>query len=86
MTEDPEATSIDLANDFLEAEWMMEIVKYMKSEIDSLMRKQEALEFANPPRLRKFPRLLDQTNSEIESECLTSEHTNRIDTREAISH
>ena len=65
---------------------MMEIVKYMKSEIDSLMRKQEALEFANPPRLRKFPRLLDQTNSEIESECLTSEHTNRIDTREAISH
>ena len=86
MTEDPEATSIDLANDFLEAEWMMEIVKYMKSEIDSLMRKQEALEFANPPRLRKFPRLLDQTNSEIESECLTSEHTTRIDTREAISH
>ena len=44
------------------------------------------LEFANPPRLRKLPRLLDQTNSEMESECLTSEHTNRIDTREAISH
>ena len=31
----------------------------MKSEIASLKRKQGALEFANPPRLRKFPRLLD---------------------------
>ena len=53
----------------------MEILKYMKSEIASLKRKQEALEFSNPPRLRKFPRLLDLTNNDIMSECLTSEHT-----------
>ena len=31
---------------------MMKKLKYMKSEIASLKRKQEALEFANPPRLR----------------------------------
>ena len=37
----------------------------MKSEIASLKRKQEALEFANLPRLRKFPRLLDPTNNDI---------------------
>ena len=38
---------------------MIEILKYMKSEIAFLKRKQEALEFANYPRLRKIPRLLD---------------------------
>ena len=58
----------------------MEILKHMKSEIVSLKRKQEALEFSNPPRLRKFPRLLDLTNNDIESECLTSEHASRIKT------
>ena len=73
MTEDSAALSLDLANDFPEAEEiqtrnkeptpkniqaedrqsnneMMEILKYMKSEIASLKRKQEALEFSNPPR------------------------------------
>ena len=59
---------------------MMKMLKYMKSEIASLKRKQEALEFANPPRSRKFPRLLDVTNNNMESECLTSEHTSRIET------
>ena len=59
---------------------MMEIVKHMKSEIAPLKRKQEVLEFANPPRLRKFPRMLDLTNNDMESECLTSEHTSRIET------
>ena len=73
MTEDSAALSLDLANNFPEAEEiqtrnkeptpkniqaedrqsnneMMEILKYMKSEIASLKRKQEALEFSNPPR------------------------------------
>ena len=59
---------------------MMEILRYMKSETTSLRMKQEALEFANPPRLRKFPRLLDLSNNDMESECLTSEHTSRIET------
>ena len=59
---------------------MMEILKYMKSEIAPLKRKQEALELANPPRLIKFPTLLDLTNNDMESECLTSEHTSRIKT------
>ena len=59
---------------------MMEILKYMKSEIAPLKRKQEALEFANPPRIIKFPALLDLTNNDMESECLTSEHTSRIKT------
>ena len=52
----------------------------MKSEIASLKRKQQALEFANPPRLRKFPRMLDLNNNDMERECLTSEHTSRIET------
>ena len=51
----------------------------MKSEIASLKRKNEALEFANSPRLRKFPKLLDLTINDMESECLTSEHTSRIE-------
>ena len=59
---------------------MMEILKYMKSEITSLKRKQEALEFAKPPRLRKFSIMLDLTNNDMKSECLTSEHTSRIET------
>ena len=103
MTEDSATLSLDLANDFPEAEEiqtrnkeptpkniqaedrqsnneMMEILKYMKSEIASLKRKQEALEFANPPRLRKFPRLPDLTNNDMESELLTSEHTSRVET------
>ena len=58
----------------------MEILKYVKSEIPSLKRKQVALEFANPPRLRKFPKLLDLTNNDMESEFLTSEHTSKIET------
>ena len=92
MTEDSAPLSLDLANDFPEAEEiqarnkeptpkniqaedrqsnneMMEMLKYMKSEIASLKRKQEALELANPPRLRKFPRLLNLTNNDMESEC-----------------
>ena len=52
---------------------MMEILKYTKSEIAFLKRKQEALEFANPPRLRKIPRLLDLSNNDMESKCLTSQ-------------
>ena len=52
----------------------------MKSEIVSLKRKQEALELSNPLRLRKFPRMLDLTNNDTESECLTSEHTSRVET------
>ena len=59
---------------------LMEMLKFMKSEIASLKRKQEALEFANPLRFRTFPRLLDLTNNDMESECLTSEHTSRIET------
>ena len=59
---------------------MMEILRYMKSETTSLRMNQKALEFANPPRLRKFPRLLDLSNNDMESECLTSEHTSRIET------
>ena len=51
---------------------MMKMLKYMKSEIASLKRKQEALEFANPPRLKNFPRLLDLANNDLENECLTS--------------
>ena len=58
----------------------MEMLKYRKSEIASLKRKQEALKFANPLKLRTFPRLLDLTNSDMENECLTSEHTSRIET------
>ena len=58
----------------------MEMLRYMKSEIASLKRKQEALEFSNPPGLRKSPRLLDLTNNDMESECLISEHTCRIET------
>ena len=103
MTEHSATLSLDLANDFPEADEiqtrnkeptpkniqaedrqsnneMMEILKYMKSEIASSKRKQEALEFANPPRLRKFPRLPDVTNNDMESELLTSEHTSRIET------
>ena len=103
MTEDSASLSLDLANDFLEAEEserrhkkptpkniqaedrqsnneLMEMLKFMKSEIASLKRKQEALGFANPLRLRTFPRLLDLTNNDMESECLTSEHTSRIET------
>ena len=95
MTEDSATLSLDLANNFPEAEEIqarnkeptpkniqaedrhlnneiMEILKYMKSEIVPLKRKKEALEFANPPRL------LDLTNNDMESECLTSEHTSRI--------
>ena len=52
----------------------------MKSEIVSLKKREEAVEFANPLRLRKFPRLLDLTNNNMESECLTSEHISRIET------
>ena len=101
MTEDSATLSLDLANDFPEAEEiqtrnkeptpkniqaedrqsnneMMEILKYMKSEIASLKRRQKALDFANPPRLRKFPRLLDMTNNDMEIECMTLEHTSRI--------
>ena len=103
ITEDSATLSLDLANDFPEAEEsqtrhkettprniqaedrqsnneMMEILKHMKSEIASIKRKQEALEFANPSRLRKFPRMLDLTNNDMESECLISEHTSRIET------
>ena len=77
MTDNSATISLDLANDFPEAEEiqtrnneptpkniqaegrqsynkMMEILKYMKSEIASLKRKQKALKFANPPRLIKF--------------------------------
>ena len=102
MAEDSASLSLDLANDFAEAEEsqirhkeptpkniqaenrqsnneMMEMRKYMKSEIAFLKRKQEALEFSNPPRLRKFPRLLDLTNNDMECECLTSEHMSRIE-------
>ena len=103
MTKDSAALSLDLANNFPEAEEiqtrnkeptpkniqakgrqsnneMMEILKYMKSELAYLKRKQEALEFSNPSRLRKFPRLLDLTNNDMESECLTPGHTSRIET------
>ena len=59
---------------------MMEILKYMESEIASLKRKQEAQEPSNPPRLREFCRLLDLTNNDMESECQTSEHTSKIET------
>ena len=52
----------------------------MKSEIAFLKRKQETLEFANSPRLRKFPRLLDLGNNDVKSECLTTEHTSGIET------
>ena len=102
MTKDSAALSLDLANDFSEAEEsqtrhkeptskniqaedgqsnneMMEILNYMKSEISSLKRKQEALEFASPSRLKKrFPILLDLTNKYVESECM--KHTSRIET------
>ena len=51
----------------------------MKSDIASLKKRQEALEFANPLRLRKFPRLLDLNNNDMESECATSERTSRVE-------
>ena len=57
----------------------MKIQKYMESEIEYL-RKQEALEFAIPPKLRKLSGLLDLSNNEMESESLTSDHTSRIET------
>ena len=57
---------------------MMEILKYMKSEIVSFKKKQEALEFANYRRLRKFHRLLDLSNNDMKSKSLTSEHTSRF--------
>lgn len=57
---------------------MMEILKYMKSEIVSFKKKQEALEFANSPRLRKFHRLLDLSNNDMKSESLTSVLTSRF--------
>ena len=50
---------------------MMEILKYMKSEVIYSKRKQEELEFANHSKLRKFPRLLDLINNDMENECLT---------------
>ena len=59
---------------------MMEILNYVKSEITSLKRKQDALEFTNSPILRKFLRFLDLTNNYMESKFLTSEHTSRIET------
>ena len=54
----------------------MEILKYMKSEIASLKRKQEIKKI----RLRKFLILLALSNNDTESECLTSEHTSKIET------
>ena len=63
---------------------MMEIMKYMKSEIASLKRKQEVLQLANTPRLSKFRRMLDLTNNDMESECLTSEYTSKIETSPEI--
>ena len=65
---------------------MMEIHE-MKSEIStwnqkeraSLKRKQEALKFAYPI-LQNISRLLDLSNNDMESECLTSENTSRIET------
>ena len=51
-----------------------------RKQIASLKRKQEALEFAIFLRLRKFPKLPDLTNNDMESECLTSKHTSRIET------
>ena len=59
---------------------MMELLKYVKSEIATLKRKREALEFSNRPRLKKLPWLLDLTNNDMENECLTSEHTFNIKT------
>ena len=58
---------------------MIEMLKYVKSEIASLRRKREELVFANPPKLRKFLRLQDLTNNEIDSEWLTSENTSTIE-------
>ena len=55
----------------------MKILKYVISEIAALKRKQETAEFANLPRLRKS---LDLSNNDMESECLISEHTSRIET------
>ena len=51
----------------------------MESEIEYL-RKQEALEFTIPPKLRKFSGLLDLSNNKMESESVTSDHTSRIET------
>ena len=71
MTEDSVTLFLDLANDFpltegsqknIQAEdrqstkEMMEILNCIKSEIESFKRKQEVLDFANPPRLKTFPR------------------------------
>ena len=53
---------------------MIEILRYMKPETASLKKKQEALEAL------RSPRLLDLSNNDIESECLISEHTSRIET------
>ena len=43
------------------------------------MCSEQILDFPNPFRLKKLPRLLDLTNNDTESECLTSEHTSRIE-------
>ena len=53
---------------------MIEILRYMKPETASLKKKQEVLVALRPPRL------LDLSNNDIESECLISEHTSRIET------
>ena len=59
---------------------MIEIPKYMKSEIESLKRKQKAVEFVNPPRLRIFPRQLDLSHNDMEGENLTLTHTSKFET------
>ena len=57
---------------------MMKMLKYMKSEIASLKKKHETLAFSNPPTLRKFTRLLDLSNYDMESKTLTTVYTSKI--------
>ena len=59
---------------------MIEILKYIKSEIESLKRKQDTVEFASPPRLRKFPRQLDLSHNDMKSENLTLLNTSKVET------
>ena len=45
---------------------MIVIPKYMKSDIESLKWKQEAVEFGNPPRLRAVSRQLGLSHNDME--------------------
>ena len=101
MAKDSETLTLNLANNFLQAEEsqtrqkepapkniqtddrqssneIIGILKYLKLKIAYLKKKQEVLQFANSPRLRKLPRFLNLSNNDMQSESLTLVHTTGI--------